>query len=175
MKRTFSTSQNPGLQASCVLVTCLILPFVFSGDAASLESSRSSGHVEAVISDISYEGGESYRIEITIMNRSSKGVIVERLEREISVQTDDGFAALDRTDGDRASAQFALAATEERRINTGVKIPIGTKGLFRTFEGDVSLMFSYRLQLASERETVRGESYYWLTPMTGRWLLREGM
>lgn len=175
MKGTPSIPQKTGLGASCILITCFIFPFIFSGDAGSFERRRPAGHIEVMISGISYEGDEKYRIEITVMNKSAAPITVKSLELVISMQTDSGFVVLDGTKGAGASGRFALDATAEERISVGVRIPLDTRGLFRTFEGDVSLMLRHRLQLTSEKEVRSGESYYWLTPLTGRWVLREGM
>lgn len=160
----------------CILVTGLVTTSFCIREALSFEQSIIDS-TEVEIEKISYLGNDDYRIEITLKNRSLKTVSIKGFERQFYAQTETGWKRLSNTS---TGSPFdvrddSLPAMGKRKFIAILKIPLNIRGLFRTSEGDVSFMFEYRLQLADNPESGYSETYYWITPMTDKWIHREGM
>jgi hypothetical protein len=162
---------------ACHAATLLFWAVAQDGTAQPAAAKAAGGYAEAAIEDISFSGGDEYRIVIVLSNRSSHDITVEEFGREFFVQTGNGWRRLDEG-ASAASPGFAgthLAAGKTERITTVVNIPAAAEGIFTTFEGDLSLRFAYRLKSAGNRDAWKNERLYWLRPGTGRWIEREGM
>jgi hypothetical protein len=158
----------------------MLLPGAMAGDdvrtARSIEKKGITDHAEINIEDISYAGRDEYRIVIVLMNRSSRDMTLKEFGREFFIQTEKGWQRLEEpvTDGQKDRDVY-LPGGKTKKIAAVVKIPLATDGLFRTFEGDISFMFAYRLKLTGNNETMKNERLYWIKPMTSTWFEREGM
>ncbi|MBZ0155070.1 MAG: hypothetical protein K8I29_02510 [Alphaproteobacteria bacterium] len=142
----------------------------YGGDAVAVE-----------VTAISPLGGTTYRIEISLTNKSSEGVYLRNFEKKFFLQTDTGWRPLQSADpqGASATAKRYLPAGAGQRIDSLVDIPLHMPDTFRTYEGDISLLFACSVQSAMRPDAeVRRkdcEFYYWVTPMTDKWIHREGM
>jgi hypothetical protein len=146
-------------------------------EKATAQSPPAPRYAEAAIEDIAFLGGDEYRIVIVLSNRSSRTMTIEEFAREFSVQTENGWKRLEEETAAASSGavRIHLPPGKTERITTVVKIPAAAKGLFRTFEGDLSFMFAYRLKPAGSGELWKNERLYWIKPGTGTWSEREGM
>lgn len=129
------------------------------------------------VSNISYSGNDEYRIEIIMMNNSKQNVMITGFEIKLYVQTDSGFSLISDSGKDSLSGIFY--SMEQRKTSSIAKLPLDMPQLFRTYEGDVSLIVTYKLLFTAgslkEAFTKSGDEYYWISPRTDRWLHREGM
>jgi hypothetical protein len=133
--------------------------------------------VGVVIENISHSGKDNYRIQIALTNNHSEVLSLREFDRQFHVQTETGWIRLNEapTQGSLSEKDLYFPALGKKTIVTAVEIPLNMPGLFRTYEGDISLSFRYRLVLTGDGETREHESLFWITPMTDTWLEREGM
>ncbi|MEK6672750.1 MAG: hypothetical protein AABY42_04640 [Nitrospirota bacterium] len=129
------------------------------------------------VSNISYSGNDEYRIEIIMMNNSKQNIMVTGFEKRFYVQTDTGRDLL--SDRITDSLSGILYSTAQRKMIVIAKVPLDMPQLYRTYEGDVSLILTYRLRFTADSGkevfTKSGDEYYWISPRTDRWIHREGM
>jgi hypothetical protein len=76
-------------------------------------------------------------------------------------------------------AGLAMSGEGKWKTREIIAIPLTLPHLYRNHDGDINVMFRYKLKFtrtASPREHEdEGESAYWVTPKTNRWVFREGM
>ncbi|MFO0754491.1 MAG: hypothetical protein U0411_14350 [Thermodesulfovibrionales bacterium] len=168
----------------CTIVSALGIALIASqAPAKNGRSERESGGdaVAVEITAISPLGGTVYRIGISLTNRSTEGVYLKHVEKKFFIQTDTGWRPLQSVDtGDATgTAKRYLPAGAGEMFAVLIDIPLHMPDTFRTYEGDISLLFTCRVQSASrpdaEGRRTDFESYYWVTPMTDKWIHREGM
>ena len=177
MKQGIFRRRNFNLLACCVTLCIFAVHAAYAKNTSSLEKRQAADSVEVEIDKISYRGGDTYTIEMALVNKSPKPVLVKEFKKQFSVQTETGFSLLSET-SEVSVAQGRhsdLSVTGKKRIVTSVRIPLDTPGIFTTFEGDISLLLRYQFLFADNPEPKHGEHYYWITPRTERWILREGM
>lgn len=170
--------ERSGLFARCVclMMNGLLASVFFAQGAYPFTKKGPVGHLDAGIENISYSGSDEYRLQVSLTNASSRGIPVKVFEREFFVQTDSGWRRVTETGAGReGNLHPFLPAGGKRTSVVVVKIALDEEGLFRTYEGDISFMFRYRVGLADSGGARQGERLYWITPKTGRWLEREGM
>lgn len=129
------------------------------------------------VSNISYSGNDEYRIEIMMMNNSKQNIMITGFETKLYVQTDSGISLISDSGKDSLSGIFY--SMEQRKTSSIAKVPFDMPQLFRTYEGDISLILTYKLLFTAESLqeafTKSGDEYFWISPRTDRWLHREGM
>lgn len=162
---------------ACHAVTLLCGTIALDAAAQPRAANAAPVYAEAAIEDISSSGRDEYRIVIALSNRSSRAMTIEEFRREFSVQTENGWKRLEEETAAPSSGavQIHLPPGKTERITTTVNIPAAGKGIFRTFEGDLSFMFAYRLKAAGSGEAWKNERLYWIRSGTGTWIEREGM
>ncbi len=124
---------------------------------------------KAAIETVEYRGHDTYRITVT----SSKSGPVQDFEDSFLVQTDKGW-----TSPSTAADGGADQTGSSTRRTVFITIPLNIPYLFRTNEGDISLMHRYTVQCRNRSGgEIRDqeEVLYWITPHTSKWILREGM
>ena len=165
------------LACSVHLMSGIVLSSAGVIAAASPAKTRPIDLVKAGIENIFYSGEDDYRIEIALLNRSPQAISVRECDLQFHVQTGYGWTRLHEaaTDASRNGGDIYLPALGKKRIVTVVKIPLTIPGLFRTYEGDISFQFRYRLRFADTAGAKQDEPLYWITPRTGKWVEREGM
>jgi hypothetical protein len=140
-------------------------------------------HLAAEVSNITYRNNDEYLMEITVANRSGGDLDLEGYEAIFSAQSEviGRWIELDRrmAGGSRRNAGLSIAGEGKWKANEIVTLPLAVPHLFRNHEGDVNVRFKYKLTFTGagppgERKE-SGESAYWVTPRTNRWVLREGM
>lgn len=138
-------------------------------------------YLDASIEDISYRGDNRYRVDVVVRNRSNKTIAVKESSLSFSVQTEilgrwEELSAA--RDGDNAITP-ALPPLEAMHGFYILNIPLDIPSLYINSEGDINMMFKYRIRFAfapgSGLRSQSGESSYWMTPKTNSWTLREGM
>ncbi len=158
-----------------VLTEVLVLSAAFAEAAASDEARC---NCTVVIERIRYEGNDRYAFIISVTNNSSNDVLVRGLEEQFSVQTGKGWAPLRAVDHDENASGFLLPAGRKMERVLVLGIPLSMPDLFRTFEGDISLSHKFALKCANrsgKQSEEADEVYYWITPRTSKWIMREGM
>ncbi len=145
--------------------------------ATSLAKTKLIDSVTIEIENISYSGKDDYRIEMALLNKSSQAISLKEYDIQFHAQTGSGWTRLNETatDTSRNGNDICLPALGKKRIVAVVRIPLTMPGLFRTYEGDISFQFRYRLKFADMVGTKQDEPLYWITPMTDKWIEREGM
>jgi hypothetical protein len=127
-----------------------------------------------------YEGKDTYNLVVSTSNASSKDVLIRIIEENFFIQTERGWAQLKVLNGiSHAGREFLLPGTGNIDRPALIDIPLTMPDLFRTYEGDLSLMYKYTYSV----RTVGGtgaiqradEIYCWVKPGTSQWILREGM
>lgn len=166
-----------GFFYSCRIVVVLSVLFFPLNHAFSFEKLRLIDYMGIKVHNISYSGNDEYRIEIIMMNNSKQNVMITGFEIKLYVQTDSGLSLISDSGKDSLSGIFY--SMEQRKTSSIAKVPFDMPQLFRTYEGDVSLILTYKLLFTTgslkEAFIKSGDEYYWIRPRTDRWLHREGM
>ena len=160
-----------------ILINVLVVAFFYVKQASSFKKLQTIDYIGIEIDGISYSGNDDYRVAISLMNNWVKNILIMDFERRFYVQTDRGWNLLSDTP---VNDSFGIIGSmNKKKIITTVKIPLNIPYLYRTYEGDISLLFRCKLQFIADRgKTVfskSSEEYYWISPNTDRWLHREGM
>lgn len=138
-------------------------------------------HLTVTVENISYQGSNSYRVDLTVYNRSNKTIVLKENNETFYVQTDilGQWKELNASHngGDKNSV---LLPQKEQQLAYILNIPLDIKPtIYRNSEGDINMMFKYLIRFVSGSDTslrsISGESSYWITPKTDAWILREGM
>ncbi len=174
-----------GMPDACLKNTAPICIFValcvFAG--AGFAGEMTPGHLTAEVSNITYRNNDEYLMEITITNRSGGAMDLDGYEASFDAQSEvlGQWIALDRrmTGGPARSAGLTMPGRRTGKTTEIVTLPLALPHLFRNHEGDVNVRFRWKLKSASAASPGEGndagESAYWVTPRTDRWVLREGM
>lgn len=159
----------------CALI---ILGSMGCGDCRAAD--QTFGYLDVTIEDISYRGNNQYRVDVVIHNRSGKAIALKEYSLSFFIQTEilgrwEELSAM--RDGDNAIT--ALPPREARHGSYILSIPLTIPSLYINSEGDINMMFKYRMRVAggpgAGHHSHSGESSYWITPKTNSWILREGM
>ena len=149
--------------------------------AASLSKGPDQPDIKVEIESMKYEGGDTYSLVIATANSSSTSALVSIIEEGFFIQTDRGWTQLTVLNGtDHKEETFHVMPSGKKDRPAKFNIPLTTPDLFRTYEGDLSLMYKYSYSVQSANGS-RGASrkadevYCWVKPETSRWILREGM
>ncbi len=164
----------------------MILMNVFSCNASLPEIASvrepSTGDIRLLIVKIHYEGTDAYSIVVSITNASSKDVLIRALEEGFFLQTNRGWTHLEMMDDEKGRRREGILIPHNQKKEMVALISIaGTiPDLFRTYEGDLSLMYkyTYAIQTLEDSGTAfqrEDEIYCWVKPGTSQWILREGM
>lgn len=141
------------------------------------------GFIRVKVDEISYVGDSNYQIEVILINESADNYHIKQFEERYYAQTEilgrwepiESASIKDMTD---YKNQF-LGAKKKRNIIFQVKIPLDIPHLYLNAYGDVNVKFTYMLKFTDVKGANifnnSGESFYWITPETNKWVLREGM
>lgn len=162
------------------ILNLLILIGLSPMSCVVLAQGTESPPLKVTIDSIQYEDADSYSLVIATSGASSHDILIGIIEEGFFIQTDSGWEQLQvnrfgKTDGD------LLLSVDGIYTRTGsIRIPLALPNLFRTYEGDLSLMYKYVYSVrkadgigATFRKT--DEVYCWVSPGTSQWILREGM
>lgn len=170
-----------GITVEIVRYCCcaaVVLGGAGAGDCLAVDPSLE--HLSVAVEDISYLGNNNYKVEITIYNRSGETIVVKECSETFAVQTEilGRWQELVASGGTRAGGAVLLPRKGVRVAHI-VHIPLDLPSLYRNSEGDINMLFKYRVRFAnssgSRLRSNIGESAYWITPKTNTWVLREGM
>jgi hypothetical protein len=137
--------------------------------------------IRVLIENIRYEGKDAYSLVVSTSNASSRDVLVRIIEEGFFIQTDRGWAQLNVLNGiNREREEFLLPHVGKNVRAASISIPLTMPDLFRTYEGDLSLMYKYTYTVRTADGTGAAlqradEVYCWVKPGTSQWILREGM
>lgn len=164
----------------------MILTGVLSGNAcrpdiASVEGPIASD-IRVLIENIHYEGKDSYTLVVSVSNASPKDVLLQPVEEGFFIQTNRGWAHLEILNNkiSRKHEDIMLPHNQKKEMVSLIGIPRTIPDLFRTYEGDLSLMYRYSYVIRNREDSGTAsqrsdEIYCWLRPGTSQWILREGM
>lgn len=138
------------------------------------------GYVKIEVENVSHLGGDGYGIEIALLNRSGDTVFIKEVAVEFSVQTEViGRWTQLEADVDFPAGGGVIASGGALSYDAVVAISLDIPRLYLNAYGDVNLRLRYRAGFAVEGEEGVfegiGERFYWITPGTSVWVLREGM
>ena len=163
------------------LIQMVAVLCVYAG--AGIAGEMSPGHLAAEISSITYRDNDEYLVEITMTGRSGRTADLDGYETSFSAQSEilGRWIELDHriTAGPGCSAEGTAPDVKILKITAIVTIPLAIPHLYKNHDGDVNMRFRYTLTYAGIAspgdDNDAGESAYWVTPRTDRWVLREGM
>lgn len=161
--------------ALVVLTGTVLLPVVVRAEEPG------PGHIKVLVDQLRYEGGNAYSIVVSAANPTSKNVQVNVIREGFFIQTDRGWAELTAQKGTiSGSEEFLLFPAGKKERSASIIIPLSVPDLFRTYEGDLSLMYQFTYSVRIEDGTdavfrISDEVYCWVKPGTSQWILREGM
>jgi hypothetical protein len=157
----------------------IVLGNIAAGDCFAADPSFE--YLNVTVEDISYQGNNKYRVDITLLNRSGETIVLKEHSAAFYVQTE----ILGRwkelsVSPDASDEIIALLPRKAWQAAYMLNIPLdGIPPLYTNSEGDINMMFRYRMRFVPGSETglrsSSGESSYWITPKTDAWILREGM
>ena len=136
--------------------------------------------IRVQIENIQHKGNDAYRIAVSTSNSSSANILISIIEEGFFIQTDRGWSRLTLKEHVRDSGEFRLPSAGISDRSATLSIPLSLPGLFRTYEGDLSLMYKYAYSVreadgAGAAFRKADEVYCWVKPGTSQWILREGM
>jgi hypothetical protein len=161
--------------ALIVLIATVLLPAVVRAEEPG------PVHIKVLIDNLHYEGKNAYSIVISAENPSSRNVLVNIIKEGFFIQTDHGWLELTALKGTiSGSEEFLLLPNGKIERVASISIPLTVPDLFRTYEGDLSLMYRYTYSVRTGDGTgavfrMTDEVYCWVKPGTSQWILREGM
>lgn len=133
------------------------------------------------VTNISYQGESTYKIKVSLTNISKKNISITTFEEKFFVQSEVLGQWIKLADyhlhtKDEVSA---LLPGRQLKVDDFVEIPMSTPALYLNGFGQINLRFSYELNVCcgekAEFRPQTGEKFYWITPGTNNWTLREGM
>ncbi|MEJ2697666.1 MAG: hypothetical protein P8013_13590 [Candidatus Sulfobium sp.] len=141
-----------------------------------------SSCVNVGIKNISYQGGGTYKITLSLKNISKARVVLTGFTREFFAQAEalgQWIKLMHDRDGVFPDGgNSSLPPGRELAVNSLVEIDRDTPSLYLNGFGEINLRFSYKLDVlcgARAGRTLSGEKLYWITPESDKWTLREGM
>ena len=140
-------------------------------------SGRTSGAAEpgpapikVWIGDIRYEGREAYSIVVSASNSWPRDVLVRIVEEGFFIQGEHGWMRLPVKQGERKNGEFLLPGSGSKDWKSTIEIRPDMPDLFRTYEGDLSLMYKYTYASRTKDSTgvfnKTDEVYCWVKPGT---------
>jgi len=133
------------------------------------------------VRDIRYADHDEYLITISASNDSSKELLIKKIDFRFELQKERGWDTIinDTPDCMRLLLPFTLAAGVRSDCVMRFKMPLTIPYIFKTYEGDISLMATYHLEyserLSGKESRKSGDALYWVSPRTSQWIHREGM
>lgn len=139
-----------------------------------------AGRIQVQIGNIQHKGNDAYQIVVSTSNASSADVLVSIIEEGFFIQTDRGWSQLMMKENASDNGGFRLPSAGISVRSGTLSIPLSLPELFRTYEGDLSLMYKYTYSVRTVGGTGPAiqradEVYCWIKPGTSQWILREGM
>lgn len=170
------------VREACLKTAAIALLILCANAAADSARPETSQAVTAELSNIAYLSGSEYLVEVSIANATSGPIDLSRSDFHFSAQSDVLGQWIDlgwRRDAGLQRDSRALLPGEERGTGVIVTLPVSLRHLYRNHEGDVNMRFQYTFMCPNGAsptgQKCTGESAYWVTPETSRWVLREGM
>lgn len=179
--RTLFFERSRGLSGIVSLLVGLCVSSACADGTVSRRAGMMQRHdVRVEVEEIRYIGEDDYRIEMSLTNNSEARIILEAADRAFSVQTETGWLPLREKDIEGSfTGKGPIPAGGMKKTASTVHIPPQAPHLFRTYEGDLSLLLRYELRYGVHGRPSnikkQSEEYYWISPRTGKWLHREGM
>ncbi len=161
-----------------VLLTSVSLTTTFAGTDLAKEPNRTD--IRMSIENIQFNGNDSYSIVVSAMNASPKDIRVSITEEGFFIQTDRGWTRLRVNGTFREGGELLLPHDRKNELTVSIIIPQTIPDLFRTYDGNMSLMYKYKYSVWTMDGTGTpfqraDEIYCWVKPKTSQWILREGM
>ncbi|MDA8239437.1 MAG: hypothetical protein M0Z67_03590 [Nitrospiraceae bacterium] len=140
----------------------------------------SFAYLNVTVGNISYQGNNNYRVDITVYNRSDGTIVLKEDKETFYVQTEILGRWQELSTSHRGDyGNTVLLPKKGRQVIYILNIPLNIPSLYTNSEGDINMMFKYLIRFVFGSEPVlrsnSGESSYWITPKTDTWVLREGM
>jgi hypothetical protein len=165
-----------------IIISILCVPLVAPA-GLTYAATEADAIVRVSIENISYTGDDAYRIEVLLTNASKSVCRVRLFEEEYYTQSeilgqwivlkDTAVKGLPDNEG------ISIPPKGGNKIVTVVTVPLDAPNLYRNGFGDINLLFKYHVQFTVDSGSAMmdstGDSSYWITPKTDKWVLREGM
>jgi hypothetical protein len=169
-----------GRVSTITILTAVVYIFVSAFPFVLLASEPIALHIRVLIDNMRYEGKDAYSLVISTANSSSASIRVKIAEEGFFIQTDRGWKQLTVGQKGHDSREFLLPARGKNERAAVLSIPLTIPHLFRTYEGDLSLVYRYNYTMQTAEGTGAAlqradEVYCWIKPGTSDLILREGM
>jgi len=162
----------------CCCLTLIVMAAFSNGNGFA--GNPPIDYLGVTIGNIAYLGNDKYKITIEISNPSKRTLVLKEYSGTFQVQTEilgrwkELSARCDKGDRDEKLAPLKAHMTVCVLI-----IPSDIPDIYTNSEGDMNMMIKYQVRFVSgSRAGLRsyyGESSYWITPKSDKWILREGM
>jgi hypothetical protein len=174
--------EKHGPGALTALIVIAAVSFLAASPRFSPARESGAGDIRVTIEKIQYAGGDRYTLVVSLENVSSRDVLVRPLEEGFFIQLEHDWAPVNITDvgKTRDSPDILLPSGVNKERPASIVISLALPDLFRTYEGDLSLMYKYAYSVreadgAGAAFRKADEVYCWVKPGTSQWILREGM
>lgn len=133
------------------------------------------------VTNITYQGESTYRIIVSLTNVSQRTISLTAFEEKFFVQSEVLGRWINLADyhPHTKSEDSSLPPGRQLKVYELVEIPMTTPGLYLNGFGQINLRFLYTMSVCcgekAESLSQNGEKFYWITPGTNKWTLREGM
>jgi hypothetical protein len=142
-----------------------------------------SEYIEIEVENIFYVDNDKYKIEISLINKSDKNILLKQFKDTYYTQTEvlGQWASLNKqSDNNFTDDQGHLLSSHgKQKIVTIIKIPLNIPRLFINSYGEINMELvshmNFKIQNQDKVFELNGASLYWITPKTNKWVLREGM
>jgi hypothetical protein len=158
-----------------------LISVILECSAETFGYSASPDCMRVEITTISYQGESTYKIMMSLTNVWNKKISITTFEEKFFVQSEVIGQWIKLADHHPHSKGEGSSLPPGRQLNfyEFVKIPMSTPTLYLNGFGQVNLRFLYELNVCcgekAEFMSQTGEKFYWITPGTNKWTLREGM
>ncbi|MGD2080103.1 MAG: hypothetical protein PVJ36_03090 [Nitrospirota bacterium] len=168
-----------GLATALGAASCITIAFL----AGAVSEAQAAGGIKVEVAEISYMEDGSYRIDLAITNDSDEVIVVTEVSGTFLAQKEalGQWILLDSRPSGKPSGSeaFTIRPEDDGIFSFIVDIPLDMPGLYINAYGDINLKVTHEIKVAVDDEAAAlmssGDSLYWVTPGTSKWVLREGM
>lgn len=139
-------------------------------------------YLKIEVIDIHYIDNDEYTVVTSLSNISNRTIHIRKFKVSFYTQTEiiGKWEELHShfQNNPFSEGSLSLHPNETQKVNIILRIPLDIPHLYTNFEGEVNIKLRSKTKLrinSGEKLLYIGESHYWITPKTNKWILREGM
>lgn len=167
---------------SIISASMCILPIALSVNNTYAKD-MSPGYIKVEVENISFVGNSGHKVEISLINKSSRAISFRKIKEEFYIQTEvlGQWKKLSNNPDTISTAEriTTVQPNGKQTVVTVVKIPPDMPQLYINAYGEINLKLSANISFTVKNQNMvfeqAHESLYWVTPGTNKWQFREGM